>query len=308
MERAGVHGASGHDRRMLPVRMSRQVSSLSVVAAACLLATAGESAPAAAQRAAAVRICAPAEKARPLPALQEASGAALSRRTAGVLWSINDSGQPIVYAIDTATGAERGRVRISNATVVDWEDVSIGACPGGSCLYVADIGDNNRARPSITVYRVLEPQPQDAQSAAADVFTAVYPDGAHDAEALFLSGDDLFVVTKDATTALYRFPKSPKPGAKLTLERVGALPLRRVTDAETSVDGAWVAVRTNVDVAFYRTADLARGKNEGVTMPLRALKEAQGEGVAMDAAGMVYLTGEGQRAGSLNTLRCTLPK
>ena len=59
---------------------------------------------------------------------------------------------------------------------------------------------------------------------------------------------------------------------------------------------------------FYRSADLVRGKTEGVTMSLLPLKEAQGEGVAIDASGMVYLTGEGARAGSLNTLRCTLPK
>ena len=262
--------------------------------------------PASAQRAAA-DICAPAGNTRPLPGLLEASGAALSRRTPGVIWSLNDSGQPIVHAVD-ASGAARGRVRIPNATVDDWEDISIAPCAGGSCLYIADIGDNNRARRAITIYRVAEPQPQDALSAPADVFTAVYPDGAHDAEALFIAGEDLFILTKEATAALYRFPQPLKPGAKVTLERVGALPLRAVTDAETSVDGAWVAVRTNDALALYRTADLTRGKANGITTSLRPLKEAQGEGVALDAGGLVYLVGEGQRAGSLNTLRCTLSK
>jgi hypothetical protein len=261
--------------------------------------------PASAERAA-VEVCTPAGTPKPLIGLPEASGAALSRRSPGVVWSHNDSGQPVLHAFDAA-GTTRGRVRIPNAAVEDWEDVSVAACPGGSCLYIADIGDNDRARRTITIYRIPEPHPQDAESGAADVFTAVYPDGAHDAEALFVAADDLFIATKDVTAGLYRFPTPLRTGAAMTLERVTSLPYRRVTDAETSSDGAWVAIRTNDAVGFHRTADLVRGKSGSLTMPLRALKEPQGEGVALDANGMVYLTGEGPRAGTLNTLRCTLP-
>ena len=283
----------------------RFLPSAAVVALA-LFVPACDSAPASAERAAA-DVCAADGPPKPLNGLSEASGAALSRRTPGVIWSHNDSGQPLLHALDAA-GQSRGRVRIPNATVEDWEDVSVAACSGGSCLYVADIGDNNRARRSITVYRIPEPQPQDTESAPADVFTAVYPDGAHDAEALFVAADELFIATKDVTAGLYRFPTPLRPGAAMTLERVTSLPFRRVTDAEASSDGAWVAIRTNDAIAFHRTADLVRGKSGSLTMSLRALKEPQGEGVALDANGMVYLTGEGPRAGTLNTLRCTLPK
>jgi hypothetical protein len=171
---------------------------------------------------------------------------------------------------------------------------------------VADIGDNNRGRRNITVYRIQEPQPQEPESAQAEVFTAAYPDGAHDAEALFVASDRLYILTKDATAALYRFPQPLRTGGAMTLERVTELPLRRVTDAETSSDGAWVAIRTNDEVGFYRTADLTSGKTQGVTASVRPLKEPQGEGVALDGNGMVYLIGEGPRAGSLNSLRCAL--
>jgi hypothetical protein len=286
--------------------MTNHLSRRGVIALASLLSACTEGAPVSAQRAAA-EICTPAAKSQSLPALPEASGAGLSRRTPGLIWSLNDSGEAVVHAID-ATGAARGRVLIPNAAVDDWEDISVAPCAGGSCLYIADIGDNNRARRGITVFRVPEPQPQDAQSAPAEVFTARYPDGAHDAEALFVAGGDLFILTKDRTAALYRFPKPLQAGATVTLERVGELPLRGVTDAETSADGAWVAVRTNDELAFYRTPELSRGKSSAITTSLRPLKEPQGEGVAVDASGTVYLTGEGQRAGSLNTLRCTLPK
>ena len=284
--------------RFLP---SAAVVALAVVVTACV-----DGAPASAERAS-LDVCTADGATKPLSGLPEASGAALSRRTPGVIWSHNDSGQPLLHAVD-ASGQSRGRVRIPNATVEDWEDVSVAACPGGSCLYVADIGDNNRARRSVTIYRIPEPQPQDSASAQADVFTAVYPDGAHDAEALFVAADEVFIVTKDVTAGLYRFPTPLRAGAAMMLERVTSLPLRRVTDAETSSDGAWVAVRTNDAVVFLRTADLTSVKPQEMTVSLRGLKEPQGEGVAIDANGLVYLTGEGPRAGTLNMLRCTLPK
>ena len=284
--------------RFLP---SAAVVALAVVVTACV-----DGAPASAERAS-LDVCTADGATKPLSGLPEASGAALSRRTPGVIWSHNDSGQPLLHAVD-ASGQSRGRVRIPNATVEDWEDVSVAACPGGSCLYVADIGDNNRARRSVTIYRIPEPQPQDTASAQPDVFTAVYPDGAHDAEALFVAADEVFIVTKDVTAGLYRFPTPLRAGAAMMLERVTSLPLRRVTDAETSSDGAWVAVRTNDAVVFFPTADLTRVKPQEMTVSLRGLKEPQGEGVAIDANGLVYLTGEGPRAGTLNMLRCTLPK
>ena len=108
---------------------------------------------------------------------------------------------------------------MTGAAVDDWEDLAVGPCPEGSCLYIADIGDNNRARRQITIYRVPEPRPDDKATAARRGMDVAYPDGAHDAEALFVTPNgQLFLVSKEnaRTTALYRVP-APAGGGR-TLE------------------------------------------------------------------------------------------
>jgi len=242
-----------------------------------------------------------------LPDIPEASGLAVSRRTPGVLWSHNDSGHAaVLFAIDS-TGVVIGRVPIPIQTR-DWEDVSAAPCPGGDCLYVADIGDNAMARPSVRVYRLPEPVPGDAQTGPPEAFTATYADGPHNAEALFVVGPDLYIVTKDRTGGLYR-STLPTSGGHLTFQRVGELGLVAVTDAETSPNGASVVVRTPDQVVVYRTADLTGGNRVPFRrLRVEGLKESQGEGVAL-AGDRLFLASEGRAwtgGGSVIGLRCSL--
>jgi hypothetical protein len=245
--------------------------------------------------------------------LPEASGAAVSRRTPGTIWSMNDSGEPLLFAVD-ASGAITGRVRVTGATVNDWEDLSIGPCGQGSCLYIADIGDNRMSRRTISVYRVPEPRVDEDATAPAEVFVAAYPDGAHDAEAMFVDGSGrAYIVTKDkpAATMLYRFPSPLRTGTTMMLERVANLPLGHVTDADASADGSWVALRTHREVVFYATQELLSQRSaKPLRVDLTGLREPQGEGVAFGSNGLLYLTGEGggSGTGTFAVLRCSLPK
>src|SRR4051794_8200218 len=77
-----------------------------------------------------------------LPHVPEASGLATSRRHADVFWTFNDSDDPSIYGI-SSSGDLRAHVRVAGITTGNWEDISSGACGAASCLYVADIGDNN---------------------------------------------------------------------------------------------------------------------------------------------------------------------
>jgi hypothetical protein len=260
-----------------------------------------------------------------LPDLPEASGLAASRRTAGVLWSHNDSGDPFIFAL-TLAGAVKGRVRVTGAQVWDWEDISVGACPQGTCLYIADIGDNDRNRRSVTVYRTPEPAPVDIATEPVEMLRATYPDGPHDAEALVVLPDgELFIITKGNSdpAALYRFTSPFRNGATVSLERVTPLlPSKtyghesadarnmRITDAEASPDGRWVVLRTPRFIMFYDAREFASGTiREIYRFDVSAAHEPQGEGVALSAEGDVWLVGEGGGKSSPGTflrLSCTL--
>ena len=245
----------------------------------------------------------------PLAGVGEASGVAVSRRTPGILWSHNDSGRASLFAFDD-TGNARGRVELTGVSIDDWEDLAAGSCPEGPCLYIADIGDNNRVRPGITIYRVQEPRPDDQTTKPAEAWTMTYPDGPHDAEALFAaSGGQLFLVSKEdaRTTALYRVP-APSGSGIGRLRQVAQLTLARVTGGAASPDGDWVALRTNTELLFYPAADLIAGKSvQPRRFDLKPLKERQGEGVAFGPDGVIYLVGEGSgRGGTLATIKCAL--
>lgn len=253
-----------------------------------------------------------------LEGLRSASGVAASRRTDGLLWSHNDSGKPVIVALD-ASGSVIGRVQVAGAAVVDWEDIAMGPCPSGSCLYIADIGDNDGVRSSVTIYRVPEPDPHAATTAPAQVFHATYPDRPQDAEAFFVTASgQMFIVTKgeSAPIALYRFPTRVRPGATVKLERVGEVQSEarvrkreRITGASVSPDDQWVALRTHNLVRFYRTAELTAGRwLEVDRADVRVLHEPQGEGVAIARDGTVYLVGEGgkhKQPGTFARLACT---
>ena len=242
-----------------------------------------------------------------LPEIPEASGLSIGHRDPALLWSHNDSGNAaVLFALDSA-GTVRGRVRVP-IRARDWEDVSAARCPSGDCLYLADIGDNRLARRRIQIYRVPEPGLEDEETAPPEVFNATYADGPHNAEAMFVIGGDLFIVTRDRMGGVYRTTTTGT--RELTFQRIGQLGLAAVTDAEASRDEKTVVVRTSHEAVLYRTEDLTLGGSVPyLRIPIDGLKEAQGEGVALDGS-MLYLSSEGRpwnRAGRLLTLRCNLP-
>jgi hypothetical protein len=291
---------------------ARAISGSIVVVLLTAAAAAGQAGSAAPQS------CQPVGPLVRVPELPEGSGVAASRRSPGRLWAHNDSGEPVLVALDPK-GAVVGRVRVSGARVEDWEAVAVGPCPAGSCIYIGDIGDNDAERRSVTIYRVPEPADASGSARVADLFQATYPDGAHDSEALLVTPKgEILIVTKGdkGSVALYRVPSDARPGETVILQPIGeprelGRPAgdERITDGTVSPNGAWVALRTNAVLFLYRTDDLVSGSwRESSRVSLRAFGEPQGEGVAFGDERTIYLVGEGggkAQPGTFGRLACT---
>ena len=253
----------------------------------------------------------------PLPAeLEETSGVAASRAHPGVFWTHNDSGgDAVVFAVDSA-GALLARVRVRGATNRDWEDIAIGPCEpgGGSCLFVADIGDNSERHDRVAFYRVPEPDPAtDSVTAAATVIRARYPGGPRDAEALFVTAAGIHVINKGRSHAIDLFRLAPpystrQIGELQRLQQVAPPPTSvsaQVTAAAASPDERHVVVRSYSGLRFFQVQDdtLAPwGRAADLVVP----QQMQGEGVGWIDQHRLVLTSEAQsqRPPSIAVVRC----
>jgi hypothetical protein len=263
--------------------------------------------------------CRVVERSIPLPeGLAEASGAAWSPTRPGAFWSHNDSGGDPELFLVGANGQNEGRVRLQGARMDDWEDIAMGPCASGQCLYVADIGDNGRKKEEAINLLVLPEPGAGARTAGVTTYSTGFPDDhGRDAEALFALPDGrIFLITKGNRDPIeiYQWPTPLVDGAPLRrIRELAPEPDQtgdRVTGASASPDGRFVAVRSYAVLSVFRTADLLEGRPAALTLDLAPLGEGQGEGVALANDGTVVLVSEsGSRhvPGTAALLRCTLP-
>jgi hypothetical protein len=270
--------------------------------------------------------------------LNESSGLAVSRTQPGVLWSHNDSGDgPNLYAIDLS-GRVLATIPVGKAAARDWEDIASGPCPAGlaatprerrtpSCLYVADIGDNDRVRKELTVYVLAEPRlaagNQKPAAAVAQSFRYRYPDQPQDSEAFaVLPNGDATIVTKGRVGTIEFFglsgaaiARALTSGELLTASPQGDTGIvpnqsisRLVTAAAVSPDGTTLAVRTYREVYFYGLTQGREGRRWRHLGQPCFLDDAEPQGEAIDYldADTLLLTSERSRGrpGTIHRLQC----
>ncbi len=236
--------------------------------------------------------------------LVEASGMASSRTTPGVLWSHNDSrGTATLYAF-TVTGGDLGAYDVPGAFALDWEDMSAGPGPAqeGAYLYVGDIGDNFDIRGGlVTVYRVPDVDPSTLDNAFPEStpLTYRYPEGNHNAEALFVDPVEpaMYLITKGREEA-FVFRGSIEPsGGPIDLKLVSTLFLgAEVSAADMSSDGSTLILRGYQTVWMWHR-EIATSipdmlSAEPCTAP--SPDERQGEAITLDAELSYWTISEGQ--------------
>lgn len=118
------------------------------------------------------------------PGVAELSGLARSRLHPGLLWGINDSGNPAaLIAIDPGR-AVTGEVAVEGVTNTDWEDLAGFEIDGVPYLAIADTGDNFEVRRSVSIIIVPEPEPGARSIAPVRVMHFAWPDGPRDVESV----------------------------------------------------------------------------------------------------------------------------
>lgn len=196
------------------------------------------------------------------PEITESSGLVASRCQENVLWTHNDSGDnAFIYAINKK-GEKLGTWKVAGAKNKDWEDLAITKDKTGKCfLYIGDIGDNERKRSELTIYRIREPKvsaeskssgkknPLLTENAEAIGFS--YPELRRDAETLLVHPvtNDIYILTKrlGGASEVFRLKNDFDTVKANALEKIAelsvpSLPDGFLTGGEISPDGKSVVI------------------------------------------------------------------
>jgi len=238
-------------------------------------------------------------------AIAESSGVAASRRTAGVFWTHNDSGdKPNLYAFDLR-GRNLGTWHIQGVASRDWEDMASFSLGGKPWLLAADAGDNDRKCKTPRLYLVPEPRIDPnrpvavGQVGVAMTIPFFYDDGCQDCEAVGVdtTSRTILLISKRGKRTVYELPLPDKtPPRPLTAKSIATLDLGWVTAMDVSPDGLRAVVATYGNLTEYARAPgeswaAAFGRpGRTITAPGRQ----QGESVCFGFDGKtLYLTSEG---------------
>lgn len=186
----------------------------------------------------------------------ESSGVAASTVEDGLYYTLNDAGGAATLLMFDASGAFRGEQLVEGATNTDWEDLAAGPCPAAvdaaSCMYIADIGDNDGTRDTITLWVVPESTETIVDAVAC---TLAYPDGPRDAETLLVTptgaegAGTVRVVSKESDGEAKIF--------KRTALDCGEAPEALQLEAEVQLDGPATGGVMTESVVVLRTLSSA---------------------------------------------------
>jgi hypothetical protein len=249
--------------------------------------------------------------------IREASGLARSQREDGVLWTMNDSGKPLLYAIGR-DGKHLGKVELKKSDNRDWEDLASFVLDGKPYLLVADIGDNNARYKKRTLYVAREPRTDENKTKVDWEVDFEYPNGPRDAEsaAVDIENERVLILSKrDIPPALYEVPlrTDDKKVMATWLGTVDSLPRpsrRDVEFAPRTKDWHWQPVGMDISqdnraavILTYRAVyyylrrpgqDWFDALNaQPIRIGLGNFRDAEAVAFGNDAR-TVYVTGEGR--------------
>lgn len=238
--------------------------------------------------------------------ITESSGLACSRRTSGIFWTHNDSGDDAcLYAFDTH-GRNLGACILRGVVAFDWEDIASLSFQGRPYLLIGDIGNNARAAAVHMIYLIEEP-PLDPRKPGAltpvrvlQLIHFTYEDDHRNCEALAIdpTSRTILLATKELLFGCrvysLEWPKND-PNKVSVARHIATLRIPPATAMDISPDGQRAVVLTYGNAYQFTRAPgepwakaFAR-PGEEIALPHRA----QGEAICYGPDGKtLYLTSE----------------
>lgn len=230
-------------------------------------------------------------------ALDEISGVAPSYVNPGALWVILDHGNTNeIYALDE-TGRTLATIVVDGAENVDWEDIDLVPCDAGTCLVIADTGDNEHVRTDLALLVIEEPLLDGSTedfTLPATRYGFTWPLGGEDNESLTHTQDGRFVMVSkrtDATAGVYTLPMfvdgavATSHGQILTVEVVPEgedQPAAPVTSAAMWPDDRMLLVRTYPGALAFALPDGIDGAEASTRVPIPSPAIPHVEAVGID--------------------------
>lgn len=234
----------------------------------------------------------------------EISGIALNRSCENRLWGINDSGNgPYLYLFDARSAETRCIFKLENMENIDWEEMgNFTKRDGSQGLFIADIGNNFLNRDVLAIYLFEEPSCDCGQnenlSLAPDYqrIDFVYPDGTHNAEAMFFDDltRDIYLISKTQDrSGVYLLPYPQDTENTDTLSYLGSLPFPLVVAADYSAEAGQLMVKTYDQIFIWSNPEGKPISSLIFDVPKNAPyypTEMQGESIAITSEGYYTLS------------------
>lgn len=239
-------------------------------------------------------------------AVSESSGLACSRRSPGLFWTHNDSGDDArLYLLDVR-GRDLGSCLLKDVQAFDWEDIASFRAGEKSYLVVADTGNNGLAATVHMLYLVEEPEVDPRRGLTvkeipvAQVIHFSYADDHRNCEAVAFdpASKAFLLATKELSSEcfVYSLPwPENDPKKAFTARQIAKLKLPGATAMDVSPDGLRAIVLTYGN-AYEYTRGPKEDWGQGFSRSPREIalpERVQGESICYGHDGKtLYLTSE----------------
>lgn len=251
--------------------------------------------------------------------IDESSGLVASRRDRGLFWTHNDSGDVgRVFGVDSSGETRSIGVLQADGKAFepyDAEDIAFGPCAQSTdgCLFLADVGDNDKERPAVFVYHFPEPKIGESKIENFTTTEIRYPDGAHNVEALLIDPNS-FVDKQGPMGYLVEKTEGPArvwrvrlSGGKEKAKQVATIEARRsgilgglITGGDAAPDGSFLVLRTYESIVVLCAEKSGRSSSKKFVNMFTSSKirsiippdSVQAESVAVGLGGSIWYTSE----------------